>query len=75
MPVNGKNFATLKDFIDNSSEIHQIEFWKKIAEIAIESIYNYGKVWISVHGLGMAYTHVRISNSPKYYFNEELKYR
>lgn len=73
IPVNGKNFATLRDFIDNSSKIHQIEFWKKVAEIAIESMHKYGKVWISVHGLGVVYTHVRISDSSKYYFNEELK--
>jgi hypothetical protein len=44
MPVNGKNFATLKDFIDNSSEIHQIEFWKKEAEVAIISMYKYDNV-------------------------------
>jgi hypothetical protein len=31
------------------------------------------KVWISVHGLGVNYTHVRISPSPKYYFDNELK--
>jgi hypothetical protein len=32
-----------------------------------------GKLWISVHGLGVHYTHVRISSIPKYYFNNELK--
>ena len=31
------------------------------------------KVLISVHGLGVPYTHVRISSSPKYYFDKELK--
>jgi hypothetical protein len=38
MPVNGKNYVTLRDFIDNAS-----------------------------------YTHVRISTTPKYYFDNELK--
>jgi hypothetical protein len=32
-----------------------------------------GKVWISVHGFGVPYTHVRISTTPKYYFDNELK--
>jgi hypothetical protein len=73
MPTRGKNYATLRDFIDNSSEIQQQEFWKKVAEIARIFMKENGKVWISVHGLGVSYTHVRISTSPKYYFDDELK--
>lgn len=73
MPVRGKNYATLCDFIDNSSEIQQQEFWKKVAELATKLMYEKRKVWISVHGLGVSYTHVRISISPKYYFDDELK--
>ena len=73
MPVRGKNYATLRDFIDNAPEIQQQEFWKKVAEIAIKFMNEKGKVWISVHGLGVGYTHVRISSSPKYYFDNELK--
>ena len=30
------------------------------------------KVWISAHGLGVPYFHIRICNKPKYYFSEEL---
>ncbi len=70
MPVNGNNYVTLRDFIDNASEIQQIEFWKKVAEVAKEFMNEKGKVWISVHGFGVPYTHVRISSSPKYYFND-----
>ena len=73
MPVIGKNYATLRDFIDNSSEIQQKEFWKKVANVAEDFMNKNGKVWISVHGLGVAYTHVRISTSPKYYFDNKLK--
>jgi hypothetical protein len=73
MPVRGKNYATLRDFIDNASEIQQQEFWKKVAEVAKEFMREKGKVWISVHGLGVDYTHVRISSSPKYYFDNQLK--
>ena len=73
MPVDGKNYATLRDFIDNSPKIQQQEFWKKVAELATTLMNEKGKVWISVHGLGVSYTHVRISTSPKYYFSNELK--
>lgn len=73
MPVRGKNYATLRDFIDNSSEIQQQEFWKHVAKVATKMMKEKSKVWISVHGLGVHYTHVRISSSPKYYFDNELK--
>jgi len=73
MPVRGKNYATLRDFMDNASEIQQQEFWKKVAEVAKKFMNEKGKVWISVHGLGVDYTHVRISSSPKYYFDNDLK--
>ena len=73
MPISGKDYATLKDFIDNAPEIQQQEFWKKVAEVAKNFMKEKGKVWISVHGFGVHYTHVRISSIPKYYFNNELK--
>ena len=73
MPVRGKNYATLRDFIDNASGTQQKEFWKKVAEVARRFLHEKGKVWISVHGLGVDYTHVRISASPKYYFANDLK--
>jgi hypothetical protein len=73
MPVQGKNYATLKDFIDNASEIQQKEFWKKVSKVAKKCMKEKGKVWISVHGFGVSYTHVRISDQPKYYFDNELK--
>jgi hypothetical protein len=72
MPIPGKNYATLKDFIDNAPQIQQEEFWKKVATVAKNFMAEKGKIWISVHGLGVHYTHVRISSSPKYYFNDEL---
>ena len=72
MPIPGKNYVTLKDFIDNAPQIQQEEFWKKVATVAKNFMAEKGKIWISVHGLGVHYTHVRISSSPKYYFNDEL---
>ena len=73
MPMNGKNYATLKDFIDNASLTQQKMLWKKVAIVAKKMMKIHDKVWISVHGLGVDYTHVRISPSPIYYFDNELK--
>jgi hypothetical protein len=73
MYIRGKNYATLRDFIDNAPEIQQQEFWKHAAKVAKKLMKEKGKVWISVHGLGVYYTHVRISTIPKYYFDNELK--
>ena len=73
MPIHGKNYTTLKDFIDNAPMIQQQEFWKEVAKVAKKNIYEKNKVWISVHGMGVPYTHVRISTYPKYYFDDKLK--
>jgi len=73
MPINKKNYVTLKDFIDNASITQQKEFWKKVAICAKQFMKTHSKVWVSVHGLGVNYTHVRISPSPKYYFDNTLK--
>lgn len=73
MPKHNKNYVTIKDFIDNASIKQQKEFWKKVANIAIKCMKKNEKIWISTHGHGVHYTHVRISTKPKYYFNEELK--
>lgn len=72
IPVRGKNYATLRDFIDNAPETHQQEFWKHVAEVAKAFMKEHGKVWISTHGLAVPYLHVRISTRPKYYFDKDL---
>lgn len=72
MPYKGQNFSTLRDFLDNAPLIQQQAFWKKVAAVAKKEMKDKGKVWISVHGLGVAYTHVRVSSSPKYYFDKDL---
>ena len=68
-PRKNKNFATLKDFIDNASLKQQQEFWKETARIAKQML---SDVYISTSGHGVNYLHVRISKKPKYYFDEKL---
>ena len=52
--------------------VQQQEFWKRVAEVSRKQMKKFKKVWVSTHGLGVPYLHVRISDSPKYYFSEAL---
>ena len=71
-PRKGKNFATIKDFTDKASLLHQKKFWQEVSQLARREIGEHQKVWISAHGLGVPYFHIRISQTPKYYFDEGL---
>jgi hypothetical protein len=62
-----RNFSTIKDFIDNASNTQQRAFWKKVYNEIEEFRRIYPKVWVSTHGKGVSYLHVRISSTPKYY--------
>ena len=72
MPVKGKNYATLRDFIDNAPVEQSKAFWKHVAKVSRKCMKKWKEVYITVHGLGVAYTHVRISSIPKYYFDKSL---
>ena len=72
MPRIRKSYATLKDFVDNAPMKQQQELWKLVAREAKKQVKKFGKVWISTHGLGVPYLHVRINSKPKYYFSKVL---
>ena len=72
MPRKGKSYATIKDFVDNAPAKQQQELWKLVAKQAKKQVKKFGKVWISTHGLGVPYLHVRIASQPKYYFSKTL---
>ena len=72
IPRPGKNYATLKDFCDNAPKIQQKIFWEEVSKLALKQMKTEKKVWISAHGLGVPYLHIRISNQPKYYFSQIL---
>lgn len=74
MPKRGKNFSNLKNFIDTASSTQTRQFWKKVVIETRKLLKKHNKVWISTHGLGVPYLHVRISTTPKYYGNSKLKY-
>ena len=60
MPKRGKNFSNLKNFIDTASSTQTRQFWKKVVIETRKLLKNHNKVWISTHGLGVPYLHVRI---------------
>ena len=72
IPKKGKSYATLKDFVDNAPMKQQQELWALVAKEAKKQVKEFGKVWISTHGLGVPYLHVRIASQPKYYFSKTL---
>jgi hypothetical protein len=72
MPRKGKDYSSLKKFIDNSSDNQQMELWKEVAYQVENLLKTNNKVWISTHGLGVPYLHVRLDLYPKYYHTKEF---
>jgi hypothetical protein len=72
MPRVNKNYSTIKDFTDNSSKLQQKIFWKEVSKIIREETKKHTHIWVSAHGLGVPYFHLRICQKPKYYFNKKL---
>lgn len=73
VPRKNKNFSNLFYFMNNASNTHQEEFWKVVVRQAKKMLKKYDNIWISTHGLGVDYLHVRICTYPKYYQNSKLK--
>jgi len=70
IPRQEKNFATIKDFMDNASTTHQREFWKYASKIIQHLLTTESKIYINTHGLGVPYFHLRIDTKPKYYVSK-----
>ena len=67
IPYNEKEYITIKDFIDNAPIIQQKEFWKFASEEIKNILKTEKEIYISTHGLGVSYFHLRLCNSAKYY--------
>ena len=67
MPRKNKKFTTIKDFMDNASEYQQRKFWIKTAHEIIKVLETNDKIYISTHGTGVSYFHLRLDKYPKYY--------
>ena len=69
---DGRSYATLKDFMDNAAAVQQTAFWKRVAQQIEKMLETNKKLWVSTHGLGVHYLHVRISKLPKYYHTKSF---
>lgn len=67
VPRRGRRFANIREFIDNASERQQTQFWKLAAAEIKEQLKYHDRVFVSTHGLGVNYFHLRIECRPKYY--------
>ena len=72
-PRKGKEYTTLKQFMDNASTTQQKAFWKKVASSVKKMLKKHDKVWVSTHGTGVPYLHVRIDTDPKYYRTDAFR--
>jgi hypothetical protein len=75
------NYTHIKSFLFDNLIAKQhphriITFWKRVAEATLNKIGNCPhnhKYWLSTHGGGVPYLHVRIDKRPKYYHYAEFK--
>lgn len=66
-PDQGKNFAHIGLFYKNASQ-HEIRaLWKKVATEIEKRLKLKKVIYVSTHGLGVPWLHVRICDFPKYY--------
>lgn len=72
IPRSDKNFCTIKDFIDNADQIHQEQFWKFVSNEIQLFLNTNPEVYVSTHGLGVSYFHLRLCSYPKYYHTNEF---
>ena len=66
-PRNNKNYTTIKNFIDEAPLSQQKAFWKRVSSEIKKSLKIDDKLYVSTHGLGVSYFHLRLENNPKYY--------
>ncbi|CAN0113936.1 unnamed protein product [Ectocarpus sp. 12 AP-2014] len=72
-PDRGENFAHLALFHKNATLQQRQKLWKKVAQ-SVEKVLKRGDdAYVSTHGVGVPWLHVRIEGSPKYYVSTSLR--
>lgn len=72
-PDEKKDYKNLASFIQNASLKQQSEFWREVARQLEANLADDKPRWLSTHGLGVSYLHVRIDKKPTYYSWDEYK--
>lgn len=71
IPREGKDFGSIKAFMDNASLTQQRRFWEQVADSLEEMLEIHDCIYVSTHGLGVPYFHLRLDTTPKYYRTKE----
>lgn len=66
------NYSSLYYFCKNASLDKQKKLWYYVALTIKHQLKIWKKIWVSVHGSGVGYLHIRLSKQPKYYGNSPL---
>ena len=66
-PNKGLNFSHIGTFHKNASSVDIKAFWRKVATEVEKFVRKGTKVYVSTHGNGVDWLHVRIEKHPKYY--------
>lgn len=62
------DYKNISQFTKNAPHEQQQKFWQEVANVLSGELEkNEAPKWLSTHGLGVHYLHVRIDNQPKYY--------
>ena len=72
IPRKNKDYSTIKNFMDNATLKQQTYFWRKVAYLVLKFLQTNDSVYITTHGLGVHYFHLRLELKPKYYQTKEF---
>jgi hypothetical protein len=69
-----RGYAHLASFLHEApdSQVHAI--WQSVGQMVSKSLSD-KPIWLSTSGLGVAWLHIRLDSSPKYYQHQPYKHR
>lgn len=70
--VSKEIYCHLANFVRSAPKDQVDEFWKKVVT-EYSNLLNEKPTWLSTHGLGVHWLHVRIDTIPKYYHHYEYR--
>lgn len=72
-PDKKKNYSHLATFYKNASQREINNLWKTVAVGIEKELKNHDVLYVSTHGTGVNWLHVRISSTPRYYVTDVLE--
>lgn len=71
-PDEGKDFAHLYNFINQADQKQQSALWKEVAKVFTSKKTKTNTLFLSTHGLGVNYLHIRIKDSNDYGYSTKF---